>query len=247
MEKNQSQHTLGPILAAALSAGLLAGLFVASFHQIATEPVLQHAIDLEEMLNKASGQPIEPEVFSRPAQRVGLFIGYLFYGIGWGALFGVVFCLLPLLTRTALSVKQGLGLILVSCWTVGIFPQLKYPANPPGVGESVTINFRQEVYLIILLLSILGTLLAAIAYQALGKASKDWQRPKVRIPLVAGFYLLYMGTLYICLPNNPDPVQLPSDLIVSFRELSVVGVLLFWLALGSFFMLFLRQSLFSKK
>lgn len=246
MEKNQSQHALGPVLAAALLAGLLAGLFAAAFHQLATEPVLQRAIDLEEVLKKASGEAAEPEVFSRSVQGIGLFIGYLLYGIGWGALFGVVSCLLLLLTRTSLSVKQGLGLLVVSCWTVGIFPQLKYPANPPGVGEPATIGFRQELYVGILLLSILGTLLAAIAYQALGKASKGWQRPRVRIPLVAGFYLLYIGTVYVCLPNNPDLVQLPSNLMVSFRGLSVVGVLLFWLALGSFFILLLRQSLFSK-
>jgi len=246
MEKNQSQRTLGPVLAAALLAGVLAGLFVAAFHQLATEPVLQRAIDLEEVLKKASGEAAEPEVFSRSVQGIGLFIGYLLYGIGWGALFGVVSCLLLLLTRTSLSVKQGLGLLVVSCWTVGIFPQLKYPANPPGVGEPATIGFRQELYIGILLLSILGILLAAIAYRALGKASKGWQRPGVRIPLVAGFYLLYIGTVYVCLPNNPDLVQLPSNLMVSFRGLSVVGVLLFWLALGSFFILFLRQSLFSK-
>src|SRR5579859_3226601 len=175
MAKNQSQYSVGSVLAAALLAGLLGGLFVAAFHQIATEPVLQRAIDLETILKKASGQLAEPEVFSRPIQRIGLFIGYLLYGIGWGALFGVVACLLPLLTKVSLSVKQGLGLIVISCWTVGIFPQLKCPPNPPGIGEAATINFRQEVYLAILLLSILGTLLAAIAYQALGKASKGWQ------------------------------------------------------------------------
>jgi len=246
MRKNETQHSLGSVLAAALLAGVVAGLFVAAFHQLATEPVLQRAIDLEGALKKASGQPVQPELFSRSIQHVGLFIGYLLYGIGWGALFGVVAGLLPLLTRTPFSVKQGLGLLLVSCWTVGIFPQLKYPANPPGVGESATIGFRQEVYLAILLLSILGPLLAAIAYQVLGKASKGWQRPRVRIPLVAGLYLLYIGILYVCLPNYSDPVQLPSDLMVSFHWLSVTGVLLFWLALGCIFVLFLGRPRLSK-
>ncbi len=246
MEKNQTQHALGFILAISLLAGLLAGLFVAAFHQIAMEPVLQRAIDLEGTLKKASGQPVEPELFSRSIQHVGLFIGYALYGIGWGALFGVVACLLPRLTRTPFSVKQGWGLLLASCWTVGIFPQLKYPANPPGVGEPTTIAFRQEVYLSTLLLSILGTFLAAIAYQALGKASQGWQRPKVRLPLVAGFYLLYIGIVYVCLPNYADPIRLPSDLMVSFRWLSVTGVLLFWLALGSIFVLFLDRPRLSR-
>lgn len=247
MRNHQTQHSLGSILAVALLAGVMAGLFVAAFHQLATEPVLQHAIDLEGTLKKASGEPVEPELFSRSVQHVGLFIGYLLYGIGWGALFGVVASLLPLLTRMPFSVKQGLGLLLVSCWTVGIFPQLKYPANPPGVGEATTIGFRQEIYLSLLLLSILGSLLTAIAYQALGKASKGWRRPRVRLPLVAGFYFLYIGILSLCLPNYPDPVRLPSDLMVLFRWLSITGVLLFWLALGGIFVLFLGRSRLSKR
>ncbi len=246
MLNKQTDYSLGSVLAAALLAGVAAGLFVAAFHHLATEPILQRAIDLEAAMKKASGQPVEPELFSRSTQNVGLFIGYLFYGIGWGALFGVTASLLPLLTRAAFSVKQGLGLVFASCWTVGIFPQLKYPANPPGVGTAASIGFRQDVYLAMLLLSILGTLFAAIAYQALGRASNGWQRPQVRIPLVAGLYLLYIGILYVCLPNYSDPVHLPSDLIVSFRWLSVTGVLLFWLALGSCFVLFLGRPRFNK-
>ena len=248
MTKNQEPHSLSSVLAAALLAGVLAGLFVAAFHEIATEPVLQRAIDLETILKKASGQAVGPELFSRSVQRSGLFIGYLLYGIGWGVLFGVVACLLQLLTRTQLSLKRVLVLALIGLWTVGILPQLKYPANPPGIGEPASINFREEVYLAILLLSILGTLLVAIVYRVLGKVSKgSWQRPGVRISVVAGLYLLYIGILYVCLPNYSDPVLLPSDIIILFRALSVVGVLLFWLALGTFFILFLRQSLFSAK
>jgi hypothetical protein len=237
---------ISKILAAALLAGVVAGLFVAAFHQLATEPVLQRAIDLETGLKNASGEPVAPEVFSRSVQHVGLFVGYVFYGVGWGALFGVAASLLPLLTRVPFSVKQGLGLVLACCWTVGIFPQLKYPANPPGVGEAATIGFRQETYLSILLLSILGTLLAAIAYQALGNAGRSWQRPRVRVPLVIGLYLLYIGILYVYLPNSSDPVRLPSDLLLSFRWLSVIGVILFWLSLGGCFVLFLGRPRLSK-
>ena len=246
MTKDQTQYSLGSILATSLLAGVVAGLFVAAFHQLTTEPVLQHAIDLEGALKKASGEPVQPEVFSRSIQHIGLFIGYVLYGIGWGALFGVVASLLPLLTRRPFSIKQGLGLLLASCWTVGIFPQLKYPANPPGVGESATIGFRQEVYLSILLLSILGALLAAITYQVVGKAGQDWQRPRVRIPLVVGLYLLYISILYVCLPNYSDPVRLPPDLVMAFHWLSVIGTLLFWLAFGGIFVLLLGRPRLSR-
>jgi len=243
MLNKQAGYSLSSVLAAALLAGVVAGLFVAVFHQFATEPVLQRAIDLEAM---RTGHPVEPELFSRTMQHVGLFFGYLLYGLGWGALFGVVAGLLPQLTREPFSLKQGWWLLLASGWTVGIFPQLKYPANPPGVGSAATITFRQEVYLSILLLAILGCVLAAIAYQVLGKAGKTWRRPQMRIVVVLGGYLLYMGILYACLPGYTDPVQLPFDLVTSFRWLSAAGVLLFWLALGSCFVLLLKRSRLGK-
>ena len=135
MLNKQTDYSLGSILAAALLAGVAAGLFVAAFHHLATEPVLQRAIDLEAAMKKASGQPVGPELFSRFTQNVGLFIGYLFYGIGWGALFGVVACLLPLLTRTAFSMKQGLGLVLRKLLDGRHLPTIEVSCQPTWRGH----------------------------------------------------------------------------------------------------------------
>ncbi len=146
------------ILGLALLAGVLAGFLVASFHFFTTEPLLQRAIDLEAAHRQAAGQPLAPELFTRSTQRAGLFLGYLLYGVGWGLLFGVICSLVFLGTNQSREPRsawrQLLWLVVICYWTVGLFPQLKYPANPPGVGSPATITYRQELYLGCLVLSV---------------------------------------------------------------------------------------------
>jgi hypothetical protein len=46
--------------------------------------------------------------------------------------------------------------------------------------------------------------------------------------------------LFIAMPANPDPVEMPAGLVTAFRALSLVGLTLFWLLLGVTFGLFAR-------
>ena len=106
---------------------------------------------------------------SRRAQRVGLVIGFLLYGLTWALPFGVIYQLgqrwLPSLTR----LKQALLLALLGYWSVGLLPFLKYPANPPGVGDPETIGYRQALYLGCLGLSLAGLALSVAAGRYLGR------------------------------------------------------------------------------
>ncbi len=241
------------ILGLALLSGVLAGLLVGSFHFFATEPLLQRAIDLEAAHRQAAGQPLEPELFTRSTQRAGLFLGYLLYGVGWGLLFGVI-CSLVLLwsnqSREPRSAwRQLLWLVGICYWTVGLFPQLKYPANPPGVGSPATITYRQELYLGCLVLSVLGSVLALGLYHRLGQMGQRWQTLKnMRLPFVLVVFFLYVGAIWLFMPPYPDPITLPLDLVMSFRWLSVGGTALFWFALGGIFLLlWQREWSFSSK
>lgn len=231
------QHSLRTILSAALLAGLLAGLVVGIFHLIATEPVLQRAIDIEELHRQAAGTPAEPGIVSRSAQHIGLIAGFLLYGVTWGAMFGLVYWCLAGRASGGRTLRHGLGLALVGYWTLGIFPQLKYPANPPGVGEAATIGYRQSLYFTFLGLSVLGAVLAALVYRDLGRLGRAWHRPWVRVPLVAILYALYATAAGVLLPDHSDPVLMPPALVTQFRWLSVAGITVFWLMLGGTFVL----------
>jgi predicted cobalt transporter CbtA len=230
------------ILSWALLAGVLAGLLVALFHLFATEPLLQRAIDLEAAHRQAADLPPAYELFTRPEQRAGLFLGYLLYGVGWGLLFGVISSLVLMRTNQSgeprAPWRQLLWLVVICYWTVGLFPQLKYPANPPGVGSPATIMYRQELYLGCLVLSVLGSALVLGLSHRLGQMEHRWQILKnLRLPLVVVVFFLYVGAIWLFLPPYPDPITIPLNLVLSFRWLSLGGTTLFWLALGGIFLL----------
>jgi predicted cobalt transporter CbtA len=114
-------------------------------------------------------------------------------------------------------------------WAVGFVPFLKYPANPPGVGEPDTIAYRQMLYLAILALSAVGTVAAIAAGHVIGRshASSLWRwLPAIGLALIVG------AVLYAAMPANPDPVRLPAELIQGFRIRSLAGMALFWAVFG---------------
>jgi hypothetical protein len=48
-------------------------------------------------------------------------------------------------------------------------------------------------------------------------------------------YAVYAVALYLAMPANPDPVRMPADLVWTFRAISLAGLVVFWLALGTSF------------
>ena len=132
--------------------------------------------------------------------------------------------------------RQGFLLALLLGWAVAIFPMLKFPANPPGVGEAETIGYRQELFVGLIALSLIGTTVALAIERRLTGRGKS-----ARVAVIVS-YVVYLALIYFALPGNPDPVRLPGDLVQSFRALSLVGQLLFWGAMGGSFCWLCRGS-----
>ena len=222
---------LGTTLKAAVLAGLLAGLLVAGFHFAITELVIDRAITLEEAMNPSTAGEIEP-VVSRPVQRAGLFLGYLMIGLSWSLLFAVAFHLLQRRLPATGAARRGLVLALAAYWAVALLPFLKYPANPPGVGDPETISYRGGLYLAILVLG--------IATSALAVGFGHWIKqilPRAWAPWAAGMSVaMISGVLLVAvMPPSPDPVRMPEWVVTSFRALSLVGSTLFWMIMGTAF------------
>jgi len=228
----------GTIFKAAIIAGVAAGLLVALFHFVITEPVIEQAVNLEEQRKAAEGME-EMEVVSRPVQQAGLFLGFFVYGLIWALLFGVVYTLAQRILPGATPGRRGLALALVGYWCLGLAPFLKYPANPPGVGDAESITLRQTLYLTFLVISVLSGILAVAAYHYLDRQrSPMWQR--VAIPMA--ILVVVVGLAGVLLPPNPDAVEIPMNLLDEFRVRSLVGLTLFWALLGSGFALLIRRS-----
>jgi hypothetical protein len=123
-------------------------------------------------------------------------------------------------------------LAFLGYWSVGLLPFLKYPANPPGVGDPETIGYRQTLYLGILALSVTGAALSMGLGRYFGQL-KSWRSGSL-LPSLALLAML-SGLLYLVMPSNPDEVGMPADVVGNFRALSLVGLTLFWTVLGVLF------------
>ncbi|MSQ27732.1 MAG: hypothetical protein EXR51_06300 [Dehalococcoidia bacterium] len=213
------------ILRNALVAGLLAGLITAAFHFAFTETVIEQAIALEQAHTAEHGTAESaPPVVSREGQRLGLFLGYGIYGLMWGLLFGVVFATLRLARRSGAGAgPSGWWLALLAGWSVGVLPFLKYPANPPGVGDPDTISYRLGLYAALLALSVIGTAAAAYAGHRMAPGGNGRA-------LSAALAILWGAILVLAMPANPDAVSAPEALLQSFRALSLAGLALFWIS-----------------
>jgi Probable cobalt transporter subunit (CbtA) len=218
--------SLGAVLRAALLAGIAAGLVAAAFHFVATEAVIDAAINLEGQADHT----LEESIVSRELQKGGLFLGFLIYGLTWSLLFGAVFQVAQRWLPGSTHFRRGVFLAAAAFWSVALFPFLKYPANPPGVGDPETITFRQATYLLMLALSVLGTALGVALARRRG-----WG-------LASAFLAVFSMAVYFVLPGTTDPIALPAGLVSTFRALSLVGLAVFWAALGLIFGLLLQRQ-----
>jgi hypothetical protein len=214
------------VLGAAVLAGLIAGAITSAFHFVLAEPVIERAIQQEKQTKMVDGANAEAPIVSRTVQRRGLVIGLLIYGAVWGGLFGVLYLVIESRRQLWDPRIRGWLLAVVIGWAVSWFPFLKYPANPPGVGESATVAYRQLLYVGFIVLSAAG---AAIAFVVHGRGALAGARA------VLILYAVYAAALYLAMPANPDPVRMPGGLVWTFRAISLTGLVVFWLALGTSF------------
>lgn len=222
-----------PVLKIALVAGLAAGLFMGLFHLALTEPVIDRAIALEDAAAMAPGQEARYEpLVSRALQKAMLVAGSALYGLLAGIIFGFVFRAVGRrLPGRWPEVKAGVlaGLLW---WSVALLPFLKYPANPPGVGDPETVAYRQGIQLAFMGLSVLAVAVAFTFYRLFGRRSRPGSQAG-RLGLAMALYAVLAIVFFLAVPANPDPVAAPADLVWHFRILSLSGQTFLWAVLGA--------------
>lgn len=236
-------QSLGSLLKAAIIAGLVAGAITSGFHALLIEPVIDRAIALEEEHGHGHGEAPHEPVVDRPTQRWGLVLGFVVYGAIWGLVLGMLgYVTQSWRPESWTMMRYGLVLAVLLGWSVALFPFLKYPGNPPGVGEPDSVGYRQGLYVGFIALSVVGTALAVGLFQLRQRLSwaSSWEGRPWLWP--AAFYVVYAIVLYAIFPANPDPIELPAELIWTFRVIAFAGLMLFWLSLGGVFDWFTRDT-----
>ena len=221
----------GSVAVAAVLVGVLAGLLAALFLEVTGEPSIQEAINIETAAaeaeaeaSQAAGHVAEPELVSRSVQRgVGLFAAYAVTGAAFGLLVAVAFWVMrggqPDPFRRALTA----GAILAGAITVA--PWLKYPPNPPAVGDPGTLAERQILYVgVVCLAAVLGAAAAAVSTRL---RRDSWPVHRRVLALVA-LVVVPLGLAFALLPPPPDAITVPANLLWQFRLASLGGNLLLW-------------------
>ncbi len=212
-----------------LSSGAIAGIILAFLNLGIVEPTIDKAIALEVQNQVSSGENVNMSelIDYRYWQKAGAFAGGAIYGAGLASLFGVVF----VFARSKLpgkNKKQKAILLAGIMWLVlFLMVALKYPANPPAVGDPETIYYRETLYVGYILISGLAALGMAVIWIRTKMNSK-----KIIIPLM---YAAIMVTAYVVVPSNPDKIEISMDLIQTFRILTAITIGVFWGTLGIIF------------
>ena len=227
------------VVAGAVVLGLLAGLVAALLLTVTAEPSIADAIRIEQARAAPNAPHEKPEVSRGVQKGVGLFAAYALAGAAFGLLFAAAFVVTrggqPDPFRRALVA----GAILAGTLTVS--PWLKYPPNPPAVGDPATLSRRQAVYVTLLVVTLL--LLAGAAHLSRRLRAAGWPEGR-RVSAVVLAVVVPLAVVYAVMPPPPDTVNVPATLLWRFRLASLGGNLALWtvLTLGFGLLASERQS-----
>lgn len=234
------------LLLRGMLVGLVAGLLAFGFARLVGEPQVDFAIAFEthahshaqghshgaEAAPGAAGAS-EPELVSRATQAgLGLFTGMMVYAAAIGGVFAIAFAIVY--GRVGRLGPRGTAALVAAAGFTAFFlvPWLKYPANPPSVGSSETIGLRTELYFIMVVVSVMALVLAAV----LGRMSAPRLGGWTASLLAAAAFLAIVGIWGMYLPAFDEvPEAFPATLLWNFRLASLGIQAVLWSSLGILF------------
>jgi len=214
------------IVARAIVAGIVGGLLTAVFVVTIGEDSINAAIAIEE----AAGGADEDPLFSRDVQVVGGVLAAVIYGLLTGTAFGTVFAAVRHKLRLADDFRRSVLLAAIAFLATALVPAIKYPANPPAVGDPATVNERTMLYF-----TLVGGALVVVSALGLtyNQLRERFDQPTTAsLTFVAGV-IGFVGLMVIW-PDSPDtvPADFPADLLWRFRLQSLTALAVSWAAMG---------------
>lgn len=209
-----------------LSSGVIAGIILALLNLGIVEPTIDKAIALEVQKQVSSGENVNMSelIDYRYWQKAGAFAGGAIYGAGLASLFGVIFVFARNKLPGKNNKQKAIFLAGIMWFVLFLMVALKYPANPPAVGDPETIYYREILYVAYIMISGFAALGMAVFWIRTNMNSK-----RIIIPLI---YAAIMVTAFVVMPSNPDKIEISMDLIQTFRILSAITIGVFWGILG---------------
>ncbi|HEY1781463.1 MAG TPA: CbtA family protein [Roseiarcus sp.] len=238
--------TTGSLLWRGMIVGFVAALLSFGLLKIVGEPAVDRAIAFESAMDEAKAKAEhdaavakgetpapyeeEPELVSRHVQAgIGLFIGVTTFSIAFGGLFALCFAVCygrignwsPRVTSAVLALMGFIAVYAV--------PILKYPANPPSIGNPDTIGLRTAIYFGMILLS-LGAMIAAWNVRnRLIAQHGAWNATLIG----AAVFVIAAVIFALAMPAlDETPEGFPADVLWQFRMASLGAQAIIWTVLG---------------
>jgi len=216
----------GYFIAIVLISGFVAGTIHGAVNLVIVEPYLDEAISIENRNLFTSGEAEDTPQFwveynsYRDWQKSGQLLAGGILGMSIGALFGIVFAYSRNSLPEGHTVKKTFVLAAIMWFTIFLIPFLKYPANPPTVGDADTVVLRGILYI---------SFIAISGFSAVG-FSRLYKKLENKKYLAFAGYAVFITSVFFIMPPSPDEVTAPMDLVNGFRTMSVVAVSTFWVA-----------------
>jgi predicted cobalt transporter CbtA len=212
-----------------LLSGAIAGTILGVLNQAIVEPYIDRAISIETENAVKEGDVVDPVELQnyRLWQKGGEIAAGTVLGMSLGALFGIVFVYSRplLLPHSNSNIRKALILAGIMWFVLFLVPALKYPANPPAVGNPETIYYREGLYIGLVAISGFSALGLALLYRKFGNKAPNYKNKFIIFPII--YAAIIAGAFYI-LPPNPDKISVPLDLVQDFRMASAFTMSIFW-------------------
>ncbi|MGQ7933519.1 CbtA family protein [Paraburkholderia sp. D1E] len=231
---------VGKLLVRGMLAGIAAGLLTFGFARLVGEPQVDQAISFEEKADAAKGEAPEPELVSRDTQAgLGLLTGVVTYGAAFGGLFSLVFAFaygrVGALSARALSAWLALGAFIA----LVIVPNIKYPANPPSVGDPETIGTRTGLFFLMIAISLVALVFSLKVRRRAALKLGAWNGS-----IVAGVvFVVIIAAVQLSMPTiNEVPAAFPAVLLWKFRVAAIGMQVIMWTTIGLLFGALVERS-----
>ncbi|MFM0038137.1 CbtA family protein [Paraburkholderia strydomiana] len=235
---------VGKLLVRGMLAGIAAGLLTFGFARMVGEPQVDQAISFEEKVEAAHGDAPEPELVSRDTQAgLGLLTGVVTYGAAFGGLFSLVFAYaygrVGALSARALSAWLALGAFIA----LVIVPNIKYPANPPSVGDPDTIGMRTGLFFLMIAISLTAMVFSLKVRRRAVMKLGAWNGS-----IVAGLvFVAIIAAVQLSMPAvNEVPAAFPAILLWKFRVAAIGMQVIMWTTIGLLFGALVERGAFMR-
>lgn len=212
---------MGRFLKRGALAGGCGGLAAAVVLLVVGERSIEDALAIEEAASEGGGE----ELFSRTIQVVGGGLATGLYGVLLGVIFAVAYASVRHRSRLRDDFGRSVGLGAVGFVAVYLVTWLKYPPNPPAVGDPDTVNERTVAFLTLLAAAV-G--LAWVAWRASRALRARGWADHLRAPTVGFGYAAAAGLAVWIWPDSTDPVEIPATLLWRFRITALAGMATLW-------------------